>query len=108
MNVIGEAKGIKLHSPTDAYFSYFNSPYFGHSHATAIDIYPHHHEWGGPVESPIVGKLVRTQKTKMGRKKEFPTDDYDFGIAIQPENSEGAIVRILHCKPTLKEGSTVE
>ena len=108
MHVIGETKGIKLHSPKDAYFSYFNSPYFGHSHAAAIDIYPHHGEWGGPVASPTTGKLIRVQKTSMGRKKEFPTDDFDFGIAIQPEDNEGSIVRMLHCKPTLKEGTPIE
>jgi len=108
MNVIGEAKGIKLHSPKDAYFSYFNSPYFGHSHASAIDVYPHHQEWAGPVVSPISGKLVRIQKTAMGRKKVFPTDDHDYGIAIQPDWTEDAIVRILHCNPTLEEGSVVD
>ena len=82
---IGDAKGIKLHAPKDAYFSYFNSPYFSHSHTSAIDVYPHHQDWNGPVLSPISGKIVRVQKTAMGRKKEFPTEDYDFGIAIQPE-----------------------
>ena len=107
MQVIGEAIGIKLHSPKDAYFSYFNSPYSGHSHAAAIDIYPSHQEWGGSVVSPVTGKLVRIQKTAMGRKKIFPTEDHDFGIAIEPEDCEGAIVRILHCKPTLIEGDTV-
>ncbi|MGY5859154.1 MAG: hypothetical protein RTU63_07280 [Candidatus Thorarchaeota archaeon] len=105
---IGEAKGVKLNAPKDAYFSYFNSPYFGHSHISAIDIYPHHQEWGGPVTSPIAGKIVRTQKTAMGREKPFPTDDHDFGIAIQPEWSDEVIVRVLHCEPTLQKGCTVE
>ena len=79
MYVIGEAKGIKIHSPEDAYFSYFNSPYTGHAHAAAIDIYPYHQEWGGPVASPVSGKIVRLQKFRMGRKKEFPTEDFDYG-----------------------------
>lgn len=108
MNLIGEAKGIKLYSPKDSYISYFNSPYFGHAHASAIDVYPHHHEWGGPVVSPIAGKLVHIQKTTMGRQKEFPTDDYDFGIALQPDWTEDAIVRILHCRPNLEEGSVID
>ncbi|TFG32092.1 hypothetical protein EU528_04525 [Candidatus Thorarchaeota archaeon] len=107
MHVIGEAKGIKLYAPKDAYFSYFNSPYFGHSHAAAIDIYPHQQEWGCSVISPVTGKLVRIQKTMMGRKKEFPTEQYDFGIAIQPEEDNQAIVRILHCNPSLKVGDSV-
>ncbi|TFH05220.1 MAG: hypothetical protein E4H14_13175 [Candidatus Thorarchaeota archaeon] len=108
MHAIGEAKGIKLYAPKNAYFSYFNSPYFGHSHAAAIDIYPEHQEWGGPFVSPVAGKVVRIKKTLMGRKKEFPTDEFDFGIAIQPEDNEESIVRILHCKPSLNEGDFVD
>lgn len=108
MQVIGEAKGIKLHSPEDAYFSYFNSPYTGHSHGAAIDIYPYHQMWGGSVVSPVSGKIIRIQKTKMGRKKKFPTEEYDYGIGIQPEEAESDIVRIIHCKPTLKIGDTVD
>ncbi|MHA1614116.1 MAG: hypothetical protein ACTSW7_05945 [Candidatus Thorarchaeota archaeon] len=108
MHVIGEAKGIKIHSPEDAYFSYFNSPYTGHAHAAAIDIYPYHQEWGGSVASPISGKIVRIQKFKMGRKKEFPTEALDYVIAIQPEGTETNIVRIMHCKPSLKEGEVVD
>jgi len=108
MHVIGETKGVKLYSPNDAYFSFFNSPYFGHSHSAAIDIYPYHQMWGGPVFSPIRGKIVRIQKTKMGNKKAFPSEDYDFGIAIRPEENKETIVRILHCKPTLQEEEIVD
>ena len=108
MQVIGEAKGIKIHSPEDAYFSYFNSPYPGHTQAAAIDIYPYHLEWGGPVASPVSGKIVRIKKIKMGRKKEFPTEVFDYVIAIQPEGTEANIVRIMHCKPSLKEGEIVD
>ena len=108
MQEIGEARGTRLYASEDAYLSYFNSPYIGHSHAAAIDIYPAHQEWGGPVISPVTGKLIRIQKTSMGMKKEFPTDDFDFGIAIQPEKCKDTIVRILHCNPTLKEGDVVE
>lgn len=108
MHVIGEAKGIKIHSPEDAYFSYFNSPYTGHSQAAAIDIYPYHQKWGGYVTSPVSGKILRIQKTKMGRKKKFPTEEFDYRIAIQPEGTEADIVRIMHCKPSLKEGATVD
>jgi len=105
---IGDAKGIRLYAPKNAYLSYFNSPYFGHSHDAAIDIYPNNPDWNTSVLSPISGKIVRLQKTTMGRPKEFPTEDYDFGIAIQPEESKDTIVRVLHCEPTLKEGSIVD
>jgi hypothetical protein len=51
---------------------------------------------------------MKLQKTTMGRPKEFPTEDYDFGIAIRPEENNDLIVRVLHCNPTLCEGSTVD
>ncbi|MCK5265050.1 MAG: hypothetical protein KAR03_05530 [Candidatus Thorarchaeota archaeon] len=108
MHVIGKAKGIRIHSPEDAYFSYFNSPYTGHAHAAAIDIYPFHQEWGGPVASPVSGKIVRIKKTKMGRKKIFPTETFDYIMAIQPEEADASILRMMHCKPSLKEGEIVD
>lgn len=108
MRVVGTAAGIDIHSPDDAYFSYFNSPYIGHSLGSAIDIYPSHQEWGGDVESPVSGRIVKIKKMKMGRPKQFPTDEYDFAIGILPESSDTKIVRIMHCIPTVAEGDSVD
>ncbi len=107
MRVVGSAVGIKIHAPDDAYFSYFNSPYIGHDMGTAIDIYPHHQEWGGAVETPVSGKIVKIKKMRMGQAKQFPTHEYDHGIGILPEGSESDIVRIMHCEPTVSEGESV-
>ena len=108
MRIVGVAAGITIHAPFDAYFSYFNSPYIGHSLGTAIDIYPKHQEWGGPVLSPVSGKVVKIRKLRMGKRKPFPTDDFDYGIAIFPENTRQDIVRVMHCKPTIQEGENVD
>jgi len=107
MRVVGSASGINIHAPDDAYFSYFNSPYIGHDIGSAIDIYPRHQEWGGDVEAPVSGKIVRIKKMKMGQPKQFPTHEYDYGIGIIPEESNIDIVRIMHCEPTVCEGETV-
>ncbi len=107
MRVVGSASGINVHAPDDAYFSYFNSPYIGHDNGSAIDIYPKHQEWGGTVETPVSGKIVKIKKMRMGRPKQFPTHDYDYGIGILPEESETDIVRIMHCEPTVAEGEYV-
>ena len=107
MRVVGSAAGINVHAPDDAYFSYFNSPYIGHDNGSAIDIYPYHQEWEGAVESPVSGKVVKIKKMKMGQPKQFPTNEYDYGIGILPEESESDIVRIIHCEPTVTEGETV-
>ncbi len=107
MRVVGSAMGIELHAPDDAYFSYFNSPYIGHDIGSAIDIYPHHQEWNGDVLTPVTGKIVRIKKMKMGQPKKFPTNDYDYGIGIRPDESQADIVRIMHCEPNSSEGESV-
>ena len=107
MNMIGKAHGIELHSPDDAYFSYFNSPYTGHTLGSAIDIYPHHGEWGHSVQAPIDGRVTTIKKLRMGLEKSFPTADYDFGLAIKPENSKSDIVRILHVEPDVNVGDMI-
>ncbi|TFG33596.1 hypothetical protein EU527_07635 [Candidatus Thorarchaeota archaeon] len=108
MNVIAESHGVELHAPDDAYFSYFNSPYTGHTLGSAVDVYPNHSNWKNPVESPITGRIVNIKRIRMGLVKEFPTANHDFGIALQPEGSSDDIVRILHVQPEVKIGDKVD
>ncbi len=107
MRVVGSAMGIDLHAPDDAYFSYFNSPYIGHDMGSAIDIYPRHQEWNGEVLTPVSGKIVKIKKMKMGQPKKFPTNDFDYGIGILPEESQADIVRVMHCETNVSEGESV-
>lgn len=107
MNIIAESHGIKLRAPDDAYFSYFNSPYTGHSLGCAIDIYPKHDNWRCDIVSPVTGQVVRIRKLRMGNSKEFPTEDYDFGLALRPEESDCDIIRILHIEPAVKIGDKI-
>ncbi len=108
MRVVGIASGTKIRAPDDAYFSFFNSPYIGHGQGSSIDIYPEHQSWSGDIVSPVAGEIIRIKKMKMGRPKKFPTDDFDFALGIQPDNSENDIVRIMHCAPSVKLGDVVE
>lgn len=108
MRDVGHTDQITLYAPRDAYFSYFNSPYIGHEQGSSIDIYPSYQEWGGSVSSPISGSIIRIQKIKMGRARNFPTEPYDFGIGIKPEGSADKIVRILHCVPDLDINERVD
>ncbi|MHA1943187.1 MAG: hypothetical protein ACW96M_02210 [Candidatus Thorarchaeota archaeon] len=108
MRVVGIASGTKIRAPDDAYFSFFNSPYIGHGRGSSIDIYPVHQSWSGDIVSPVTGKITRMKKMKMGRPKKFPTDDFDFAMGIQPDNSDNDIVRIMHCTPSVQIGDVVE
>jgi hypothetical protein len=108
MREVGKAAGISLLAPTNAYFSYFNSPYTGHKQGAAIDIYPQPQEWGCFVSSPVSGIISRIRKVRMGKAKEFPTEPYDFGIGITTEDSDSYLVRVMHAQPIVREGDKVE
>jgi hypothetical protein len=108
MRTVGIASEIKILASDDAYLSYSNSPYIGHALGTAIDIYPAHQEWGSPVLSPVSGKIVKVKKIRMGASKAFPTDEHDYGIAIQPDEENTNIARIMHCEPHIKEGERID
>jgi hypothetical protein len=108
MRVVGSAKGIDIHAPVDAYFSYFNSPYIGHNTGSAIDIYPFHQEWCGLIDSPISGRIVRIKKMQMGKPRQFPTEDNDYAVGILPEGFNDYIVRVMHCEPVVSEGEFVD
>ncbi|MHA2025141.1 MAG: hypothetical protein ACW98U_04485 [Candidatus Thorarchaeota archaeon] len=108
MRLVGVASGTKIHAPDDSYFSFYNSPYISHGQGSSVDIYPHHQSWTEDVVSPVSGQVVRIKKMQMGRPKGFPTEDYDYGIGIQSDSSQGDIVRILHCEPTISIGDLVE
>ncbi|MHA2213709.1 MAG: hypothetical protein ACW992_11175, partial [Candidatus Thorarchaeota archaeon] len=51
---------------------------------------------------------VKIKRIAMGRKKQFPSESEDYGIGIRPEGMDGILVRVLHCKPSVEEGDTVE
>ncbi len=108
MRVLGEARGILLYAPEDAYLSFYNSPYVGHKTSKAVDIYPRHGEWNGSSYSPIDGTVSKIQLIKMGRGRGFPSADFDYGIGITPDGYDDIIVRILHTKPDVIEGDRVE
>lgn len=100
--------GVSIAIPSDAYYSFFNSPYVGHQQSSSLDIYPAHGEWGGSGFSPVSGRVTIVRRFKMGRKKDFVTSDYDYAIGIQPSNDEEHLVRLLHCHPVVKRGDSIE
>ena len=108
MRNLGEAHNIVLWAPDDSYLSFYNSPYVGHTTSKAVDIYPHTAEWACDALSPTDGTVKRIQKVKMGREKQFPSSEFDYGIGISPEADNGIIVRILHCIPDIEIGDKIE
>ena len=107
MRTIGKANGVGIAIPDDAYFSFFNSPYIGHRNCSSVDVYPSHNEWAGPAFSPVKGTVVKLKQIRMGKKRKFETNEYDYATGIKPIDNEDSILRILHCDPTVKIGDEV-
>jgi len=107
MREICSVANISLSAPDSAYFSFSNSPYIGHRNASAVDIYPIEGEWGCSIPSPVEGEVVAIRKARMGRKREFVTADFDYAIGIRPSCNPDYVVRVLHCKPEVKIGDTM-
>ena len=108
MRIIGQAAGVSLAVPNDAYLSFFNSPYAGHSRGTAVDVYPSEREWGWSVLSPVSGSIANIRKMSMGRAKPFETAEHDFAVGIKPEESDDLLVRIMHLTPSVRPGDPVD
>lgn len=108
MREICSVANISFFAPESAYFSFSNSPYIGHRNATAVDIYPIEGEWGCSVASPVEGKVVAIRETRMRKKREFFTADFDYAIGIRPSSNPDYVVRVLHCKPEVNIGDAVD
>ncbi len=107
MKRIGKASGISISVPSDAYLSFFNSPYTGHRNHSAVDIYPAHQQWGGAGYAPCGGEVIEIKEIKMGRRKPFETSEHDYAVGMRPYDVPSHVVRLLHCKPTVGIGDEV-
>jgi len=89
---IAESNGVKIYVNKDNFFSFTNSPYYGHKKLSAIDIYPPR----GCREalSPIEGETFLIKALK---------EDYVIIIKVDEETC----VKILHVKPKLKIGDKI-
>ncbi len=108
LHTLGTAGGIPISVPDGSYVSFFNSPYVGHRLATSVDVYTEKHQWGDPVLSPVSGEVKHVRRIKMGQTRAFSAEDYDYAVGILPDGSERAILRTLHCSPTVSPGNRVE
>ncbi|MFX0107859.1 MAG: hypothetical protein ACFE7R_06230, partial [Candidatus Hodarchaeota archaeon] len=108
MNIVGVAGDVELYAPEDSYLSFFNSPYVGHQRFSSVDIYPSHGEWLGPCVTPCGGIVSEIRRSKMGRHREFKTEDFDYSIGIRPDSDETKVVRIMHCVPSVSIGNRVD
>lgn len=80
-------------------FSLYNSPYTAHDDGCAIDLYPESQE----APAPVAGEVLDTRKVE-APPQPYATD-HDYLILIDTGTH---IARVLHVKPGVEPGETVE
>jgi hypothetical protein len=106
MAPVAEAHGVRVYSPRDGWFSFFNSPYPAHRSMTGIDIYPGS-EFGGLAPSPIEGRLIAIRRVKAPGGGLFEDAGYDVLTLYESPEDPGVVVKMLHLEPAIKLGEVV-
>ena len=94
-------------------FSLYNSPYPAHDAGCAIDLYPA----GNEGRSPVAGEILET-RTVRAPPKPYAADeefllliDVDVdrtGLRVDERADEGLVARILHVRPSVAPGDTID
>ena len=94
-------------------FSLYNSPYPAHDRGCAIDLYP----TGTEGLSPVAGEIMET-RTVRAPPKPYAADeeflvlvDVDVdrtGLQVNRRRNDGLVARILHVRPRVAPGDTVD
>ena len=94
-------------------FSLYNSPYPAHDRGCAIDLYPANNRG----LSPVAGEVIET-RTVRAPPKPYAADEEHLilvdvdrdrtGLQVDRPAGEGVVARILHVRPRVKQGATVD
>ncbi|MCK5346158.1 MAG: hypothetical protein KAR20_22265, partial [Candidatus Heimdallarchaeota archaeon] len=97
-------------------WSVFNSPYYAHSVAAGIDIYPDtlfmnsKHPETIPIQSPVDGILRYHTTFEAPAGYQFTAETHDHLIVIEPKKASpfyNYFFRIVHIKPNVEVGSHI-
>jgi hypothetical protein len=103
--IVAESAGVPIHvDEMIRSVTFTDSPYYAHTHLSAIDIYPLNR--AGFVPSPVSGQVVGIRSVKAPTSTHFKADEDEKLLLIA--NSDKLTTKILHLKPTVKIGETVD
>ncbi len=116
--IVATAHGVEINATEDlSGFSLFNSPYHSHKNLEAIDLIPNKN-FGEEALSPVNGVVEKILKFKVKsvslffkvmdvESTKFEAEEYEHVILIRSRENKKKIVKILHVKPTVKEGDRI-
>lgn len=105
---IVQARGVQLYANIDHHVSLFNSPYYSHKVARAIDIYYNDESYEEPASSPVNGSVEMVRKVSPPHNKKFKASPSDWLIFLKSEVESHLGIRILHVEPEVEVGDKIE
>jgi hypothetical protein len=104
--LVADVGDVDIYAPRDSFISYFNSPYYAHSKATALDIYTWDHDYAVAL-SPVAGRVMKiysfTPPTKWFLKHHNP----EQLIILTSNGHKPYFIRLLHINSTVKVGDSI-
>lgn len=104
---VAKSMGIEIYAPDEGFVSFFNSPYYSHLNALAVDIYPNSDEAVPDAPSPVEGVISNIYEFKSPDQKYFRTPETEKLVLISTPKRPDLRVRILHVDCALKIGASV-
>lgn len=103
------SEGITLYCPRNGRFSFFNSPYYAHSHFTGVDVYPQPKTWyGASAFSPIGGEVIGIKPVGHFFRRDFECSERDYVILLRCFENPSRVAKLLHVKPSVSVGDKVK
>lgn len=103
MRPVASARGVDIFCPEDGKFAFLKSPFAAHTTLSAIDIYSGG-TFGDIAPSPVEGEVIDIREYP----SPTPFKDRDFMEYIIAIRQDESVVKILHSKPVVEVGDTVD
>jgi hypothetical protein len=103
MRPVASARGVDIFCPEDGKFAFLKSPFAAHTTLSAIDIYSGG-TFGDIAPSPVEGEVIDIR----AYPSPTPFKDRDFMEYIIAIRQDESVVKILHSKPVVEVGDTVD
>lgn len=103
MRPVASARGVDIFCPENGKFAFLKSPFAAHTTLSAIDIYSGG-TFGDIAPSPVEGEVIDIREYP----SPTPFRDRDFMEYIIAIRQDESVVKILHSKPVVEVGDTVD
>jgi hypothetical protein len=103
---VAEVSGVDIYAPRNGFISYFNSPYYAHHKATALDIYTPDHDYDVAL-SPVAGRVIKIHSFKPPQRAFLKHHEPEQLIILTSNQLQPHFIRLLHIKSTVKVGDSI-